>query len=385
VTLSIKYKCEFGQSVKVVGDSSELGSWDVKAAHGMEWGEGHVWSTTLNLVPGSSYEFKVVIVNSGNPSDVRWEEGANKKLEVPADAGVMEVSCLWSQPALEVMSVAPAAVTAAAPAVTEDADSLAQDAAVTAESAPPAEFGSDADEVTAFADGSEVYAAVGNDEPEGDAVSQPAVIEVQEEPASVTAASTSSDSTNWGAVLATAFATVVVGVGAWAYQQPSYAPILRQSQAQVAQLVSNTVNTATATAASVSKDSAVALSGALSEVRGGLTGLSGNLQQATSQLSVAASAQAASTLSALSDMTGTLGEATSQLTVAASAQAASTLSSLGDMGESLGERVSTLNDTTLTALNDLQVAASSIDVGAMVPSLPALPVMSAPDASTSAQ
>lgn len=48
----------FGETVKLVGSSRELGGWDTGAAPELAWTDGDVWTTTVELPPGDVH-FKV--------------------------------------------------------------------------------------------------------------------------------------------------------------------------------------------------------------------------------------------------------------------------------------------------------------------------------------
>lgn len=54
-TLQVHY----GDSVKLVGSAPELGDWDLDRAPELSWGDGDVWTTSVELPPGSEVHFKV--------------------------------------------------------------------------------------------------------------------------------------------------------------------------------------------------------------------------------------------------------------------------------------------------------------------------------------
>jgi hypothetical protein len=58
VKISVRYHTDFGDCMKVVGSSSELGAWNAAAAPLMVWGEGDIWSLVLPFSAGE-HEFKV--------------------------------------------------------------------------------------------------------------------------------------------------------------------------------------------------------------------------------------------------------------------------------------------------------------------------------------
>lgn len=61
VKLTTTYTAAFGEYLKVVGGPTELGAWDAGAAPALTWGEGDVWTATLEL-PAGEHEFKVGVL-----------------------------------------------------------------------------------------------------------------------------------------------------------------------------------------------------------------------------------------------------------------------------------------------------------------------------------
>eukprot|EP00882_Tetradesmus_deserticola_P010154 GHRQ01010729.1.p2 GENE.GHRQ01010729.1~~GHRQ01010729.1.p2 ORF type:complete len:127 (+),score=49.62 GHRQ01010729.1:259-639(+) len=57
VKITVRYHTDFGDSMKVIGGSSELGAWDAAAAPLMVWGDGDIWSLVLPCSAGE-HEFK---------------------------------------------------------------------------------------------------------------------------------------------------------------------------------------------------------------------------------------------------------------------------------------------------------------------------------------
>ncbi|KAI3431720.1 hypothetical protein D9Q98_004763 [Chlorella vulgaris] len=81
VTLKACRRLAFGQVLKVVGGTSEMGDWDPNAAPIMTWSEGDVWFVTLDI-PAGRHEFKVVVDNGAGSYE--WEAGPNRSLQVLA-------------------------------------------------------------------------------------------------------------------------------------------------------------------------------------------------------------------------------------------------------------------------------------------------------------
>ncbi|KAF8055666.1 rca [Scenedesmus sp. PABB004] len=80
VKLTTTYTAAFGEYLKVVGGPAELGAWDAGAAPALTWGEGDVWTATLEL-PAGEHEFKYVVVRQDGR--LEWEPGENRRIHVP--------------------------------------------------------------------------------------------------------------------------------------------------------------------------------------------------------------------------------------------------------------------------------------------------------------
>ena len=76
-----------GQRLAVVGEPECLGAWDVEKALLMSEHECHVWVADLDAtrLPGSSFEFKFVILTQPSPNraSVVWEQSANRSVTIP--------------------------------------------------------------------------------------------------------------------------------------------------------------------------------------------------------------------------------------------------------------------------------------------------------------
>jgi hypothetical protein len=51
----MKFRVEYGQSVRVTGGAAALGAWDVAKAPAMQWSSGDLWSVSLELDAGAFY------------------------------------------------------------------------------------------------------------------------------------------------------------------------------------------------------------------------------------------------------------------------------------------------------------------------------------------
>lgn len=79
----------YGQTVKLVGSISELGSWDVASAPALSAAQytasNPLWTYTLKgLAPGRAFEYKFVKVESSGA--VTWESDPNRSYTVPTIA-----------------------------------------------------------------------------------------------------------------------------------------------------------------------------------------------------------------------------------------------------------------------------------------------------------
>ncbi|PNH06514.1 Phosphoglucan, water dikinase, chloroplastic [Tetrabaena socialis] len=86
VTISMKCKVEFGESMRLVGNQSFLGSWDPKKGAEMKWSEGNVWQAETKVAVGSEMDFKVVKFKQDSGEAV-WEDGDNRKFKLMVHVG----------------------------------------------------------------------------------------------------------------------------------------------------------------------------------------------------------------------------------------------------------------------------------------------------------
>lgn len=91
----------YGQTIKMVGSISALGSWDVSKAPALSaasyTASNPLWTTTLSLAAGTSFEYKFVKVASDG-TVVAWESDPNRSFTVPsacAAASASTVSATW--------------------------------------------------------------------------------------------------------------------------------------------------------------------------------------------------------------------------------------------------------------------------------------------------
>ncbi|KXJ96895.1 glycoside hydrolase family 15 protein [Microdochium bolleyi] len=86
VTFTVRKTTNFGQTVKIVGSSDNLGSWDPTKAVALKADQytssNPIWRGTLNLSPGQAFSYKYIVVNSDNT--VTWEADPNRSYTAPA-------------------------------------------------------------------------------------------------------------------------------------------------------------------------------------------------------------------------------------------------------------------------------------------------------------
>eukprot|EP00899_Mesostigma_viride_P020273 jgi/Mesvir1/28247/Mv04788-RA.1 len=92
VRFFVPIQVNFGESLRVVGSSSQLGEWQPDRAAGLNWGEAG-WSGEVELPQGAKINFKFLIVRPGG--HVEWESGSDRALELPSAASSVEVKSKW--------------------------------------------------------------------------------------------------------------------------------------------------------------------------------------------------------------------------------------------------------------------------------------------------
>ncbi|KAJ8132711.1 hypothetical protein O1611_g908 [Lasiodiplodia mahajangana] len=89
----------YGQTIKIVGSIPELGNWDVSSAPALSAAQytdsNHLWTYTLNLAPGRSFEYK--FVNVAASGAVTWESDPNRSYTVASAncASTLSVATTW--------------------------------------------------------------------------------------------------------------------------------------------------------------------------------------------------------------------------------------------------------------------------------------------------
>ncbi|KAI0491041.1 carbohydrate-binding module family 20 protein [Xylaria cf. heliscus] len=89
----------YGQTIKIVGSIPELGNWDVASAPAMSAAKytdaNHLWTITMNLAPGNSFEYK--FINVAASGAVTWENDPNRKYTIPSGGceSALSVGTTW--------------------------------------------------------------------------------------------------------------------------------------------------------------------------------------------------------------------------------------------------------------------------------------------------
>eukprot|EP00879_Flechtneria_rotunda_P000875 GHRR01001002.1.p1 GENE.GHRR01001002.1~~GHRR01001002.1.p1 ORF type:complete len:609 (+),score=236.60 GHRR01001002.1:178-2004(+) len=114
VHFQLKYKCEYGQCLAIVGSPQ---GWQTSAAVAMTWSDGDVWSAVVTLPLGADIEYKYVVC-SGDSQVQRWQEGSNNRLSLNSPGVLLQVTDTWGQNSKQVHEIGlPAAATTARAAV----------------------------------------------------------------------------------------------------------------------------------------------------------------------------------------------------------------------------------------------------------------------------
>ncbi|GFR50578.1 hypothetical protein Agub_g12852 [Astrephomene gubernaculifera] len=96
VAISVKYKVEFGESLRLVGNQSFLGNWDPRKGADMSWTEGNIWKADARVPVGTEVNFKVVRVKPDGGEAV-WEDGDNRSFKILGPDYGLNITCHWSR------------------------------------------------------------------------------------------------------------------------------------------------------------------------------------------------------------------------------------------------------------------------------------------------
>ncbi|KAF2709021.1 carbohydrate-binding module family 20 protein [Pleomassaria siparia CBS 279.74] len=93
VTFSQNVTTGYGESVKVTGNTKQLGNWAVADAPLLSASKYPVWSTTVQLPAGKEVQYKFVKVSGSGK--VSWESDPNRAYKVPACQASASVASTW--------------------------------------------------------------------------------------------------------------------------------------------------------------------------------------------------------------------------------------------------------------------------------------------------
>lgn len=88
-TFSYAWDVGYGNAVYLIGNSPELGEWDVLRAVKLRWTDGNNWVGQVALPAGTGAEYKFIsrsqaVTQWSNSANVVWMDGANLQTNIPA-------------------------------------------------------------------------------------------------------------------------------------------------------------------------------------------------------------------------------------------------------------------------------------------------------------
>ena len=97
VTFTEKVTTAYGDTIKLSGSSSQLGSWNAGSALTLSAAQytssNPVWTLTLSMSPGQTVSYKFIKVSSSGT--VTWESDPNRSLTVPSCAASTAAASEW--------------------------------------------------------------------------------------------------------------------------------------------------------------------------------------------------------------------------------------------------------------------------------------------------
>ncbi|KAI1298828.1 alpha-amylase [Xylaria venustula] len=86
-----------GQTIKIVGSISALGTWAPASAIALSASQytssNHLWAATVNIAPGTTFTYK--FINVASDGTVTWESDPNRSYTVPTSCDSVTVSDTW--------------------------------------------------------------------------------------------------------------------------------------------------------------------------------------------------------------------------------------------------------------------------------------------------
>ncbi|GAB4857338.1 hypothetical protein Ancab_015246 [Ancistrocladus abbreviatus] len=80
VKLQLQKECRFGEQFFIVGNDPILGLWNPLGAIPMDWSDGHVWTTELDIPVGKSLQFKFILKKINGK--ILWQPGPDRILQM---------------------------------------------------------------------------------------------------------------------------------------------------------------------------------------------------------------------------------------------------------------------------------------------------------------
>ncbi|KAI1745469.1 family 15 glycosyl hydrolase [Xylaria scruposa] len=97
VTFTVRKVTTFGQTVKIVGNTNQIGNWDTSKAIALSASQytssNPVWSGTVSLTPGQAIQYKYIVVNTDG--SVTWEADPNRSYSIPTCTTTAQKSDTW--------------------------------------------------------------------------------------------------------------------------------------------------------------------------------------------------------------------------------------------------------------------------------------------------
>ncbi|XP_020525055.1 uncharacterized protein LOC18437921 isoform X3 [Amborella trichopoda] len=95
-------ECMFGQQFFIVGEHPSLGSWDPTAALLMDWSDGHVWTTDLEVPAGTTLLYKFIL--KGKLGEIEWQPGPDRVVKTWGTSSTIVISESWETAELQTIT-----------------------------------------------------------------------------------------------------------------------------------------------------------------------------------------------------------------------------------------------------------------------------------------
>ncbi|XP_020525053.1 uncharacterized protein LOC18437921 isoform X1 [Amborella trichopoda] len=102
VRFILQKECMFGQQFFIVGEHPSLGSWDPTAALLMDWSDGHVWTTDLEVPAGTTLLYKFIL--KGKLGEIEWQPGPDRVVKTWGTSSTIVISESWETAELQTIT-----------------------------------------------------------------------------------------------------------------------------------------------------------------------------------------------------------------------------------------------------------------------------------------